>query len=58
VRCRAPIDKIEAFRRRFSRTFTWVSPHGNDFNYGYRASFRPAELATGTVYYNYAALRT
>jgi predicted dithiol-disulfide oxidoreductase (DUF899 family) len=50
---RAPIDKIEAFKRRMGWRFNWVSSHGNDFNYDFHVSFRPEERATGRVYYNY-----
>jgi predicted dithiol-disulfide oxidoreductase (DUF899 family) len=34
--------------------FPWVSSHGSDFNYDYRVSFTDAEIATGSVDYNYA----
>jgi predicted dithiol-disulfide oxidoreductase (DUF899 family) len=50
---RAPIAKLEAFRQRMGWHFTWVSSHGNDFNFDYQASFKPEELAKGQVYYNF-----
>ncbi|MBX3656967.1 MAG: DUF899 domain-containing protein [Ramlibacter sp.] len=50
---RAPLDEIERFRRRMGWQFTWASSNGNDFNYDFRVSFRPEELATGAVDYNY-----
>ena len=50
---RAPIDKIEAFRKRMGWTFKWVSSGDGDFNYDYQASFRPEEIAAGDVYFNY-----
>src|SRR5215467_15727356 len=32
---RAPLSKLEAFKRRMGWTFTWVSSAGNDFNFDY-----------------------
>lgn len=45
----APLDQIEAYRRRMGWTFKWVSSHGSDFNRDYHVSF--TENDTG--YYNY-----
>jgi predicted dithiol-disulfide oxidoreductase (DUF899 family) len=50
---RAPVGKIEAFKKRMGWTFKWLSSAANDFNYDYQVSFRPEQLATGEVYYNY-----
>lgn len=50
---RAPLEKIEPFRRRMGWNMTWVSSYGNDFNYDFHVSFRPNELAKGEAYYNY-----
>ena len=33
--------------------FTWVSSHGSRFNYDYRVSFTPEQVAAGEVDYNY-----
>ncbi|MFM9845757.1 MAG: DUF899 domain-containing protein [Hyphomicrobiaceae bacterium] len=54
---RAPLMEIEAFRRRMGWQFKWVSSHGNDFNYDFRVSFTPEELAKGEVSYNYGTWR-
>ncbi len=51
---RAPLAKIEAFKKRMGWSFTWVSSFQNDFNYDYQASFRPEDIASGAVFYNYA----
>jgi predicted dithiol-disulfide oxidoreductase (DUF899 family) len=40
---RAPISKIEAFKKRMGWRFTWVSSYGTDFNYDYHASFTPSK---------------
>lgn len=50
---RAPLAKIEAFRKRMGWRFKWVSSHGTDFNYDYRVSFTPEEVKS-TGFYNYA----
>ncbi len=50
---RAPIETLEAFRKRMGWTFRWVSSHGSDFNYDFDVSFTPDELAGGKVYYNF-----
>jgi predicted dithiol-disulfide oxidoreductase (DUF899 family) len=50
---RAPLSKIEAFKRRMGWRFKWVSSYGNDFNYDYHVSFATDEMTRGTVYYNF-----
>jgi predicted dithiol-disulfide oxidoreductase (DUF899 family) len=50
---RAPLAKIAAFRKRMGWTFRWVSSGNTDFNYDFQASFTPAQLKSGTVFYNY-----
>jgi predicted dithiol-disulfide oxidoreductase (DUF899 family) len=50
---RAPIATIEAYRKRMGWGFTWVSSGSNDFNYDYNVSFRPDEIASGKVRYNF-----
>lgn len=50
---RAPLDEIEAFKKRMGWHFKWVSSYGGDFNYDYHVSFTPEEIAKGKVYYNY-----
>jgi predicted dithiol-disulfide oxidoreductase (DUF899 family) len=50
---RAPIEEIEAVRRRMNWKFKWVSSSKSDFNYDYRVSFRPADVKSGAAVYNY-----
>jgi len=50
---RAPLQKIETFKQRMGWTFKWLSAANNDFNYDYHVSFRPEEVASGEIYYNY-----
>ena len=52
---RAPLDRLEAFRRRMGWSFDWLSSLRSDFNLDYGVSFTDEEIATGTVDYNYAA---
>jgi predicted dithiol-disulfide oxidoreductase (DUF899 family) len=51
---RAPLAKIERFRKRMGWTFPWVSSAPSDFNHDLGVSFTPEEVAKGTVVYNYA----
>jgi predicted dithiol-disulfide oxidoreductase (DUF899 family) len=50
---RAPIDQIEAFKKRMGWQFRWVSSFANDFNRDYHVSFTKEEMASGKVNYNY-----
>jgi predicted dithiol-disulfide oxidoreductase (DUF899 family) len=50
---RAPLSKIEEFKKRMGWRFAWVSSFGTDFNYDYRASFTQEEVAKGKVDYNF-----
>lgn len=50
---RAPLAKLEAYRRRMGWRFKLVSSYESDFNYDYRVSFTKDDLAKGKVYYNY-----
>jgi predicted dithiol-disulfide oxidoreductase (DUF899 family) len=53
---RAPLPKIEAYKRRMGWHFPWASSHGSDFNYDYHVSFRDEDLAKGKVDYNFTDL--
>jgi predicted dithiol-disulfide oxidoreductase (DUF899 family) len=50
---RAPLAKLEAFKRRMGWRFRWVSSYGSDFNYDFHVSFTPEQVASGKAYYNY-----
>ncbi len=52
---RAPLAKIEAFKKRMGWSFPWVSSFGNDFNYEYGVSFTPESLKGEGAAYNYTA---
>lgn len=51
---RAPLAKLEAFKKRMGWTFRWLSSFETDFNYDYHVSFRPEDQVEGKVEYNYA----
>jgi predicted dithiol-disulfide oxidoreductase (DUF899 family) len=51
---RAPLAKIEAFKKRMGWRFPWVSSYGSDFNRDFHVSFTKAESSQGKVSYNYA----
>jgi predicted dithiol-disulfide oxidoreductase (DUF899 family) len=50
---RAPLAKIEAFRKRMGWGFPWVSSFHNDFNYDFHVSYRPQDIVGGQVCYNF-----
>jgi predicted dithiol-disulfide oxidoreductase (DUF899 family) len=47
---RAPIAKIEAFKKRMQWTFPWVSSFRNEFNYDYHVTLDPKK-GDGTLNY-------
>jgi predicted dithiol-disulfide oxidoreductase (DUF899 family) len=53
---RAPLAEIEAYKARMGWHFRWVSSYGSDFNYDFHVSFRPEEIASGHVPYNYQTI--
>jgi predicted dithiol-disulfide oxidoreductase (DUF899 family) len=50
---RAPLAKIESFKKRMGWRFNWVSSYGSDFNPDFHVSFTKDEMAQGKVNYNY-----
>lgn len=53
---RAPLPRIEAYKRRMGWHFPWVSSAGSDFNRDFHVSFTEEELAAGTIDYNFTDL--
>jgi len=51
---RAPMSKIEPFKKRMGWKFKWVSSGRNDFNYDLMVSFSPEQRESGQIFYNYA----
>ncbi|HWK97219.1 MAG TPA: thioredoxin family protein [Pseudolabrys sp.] len=50
---RAPYEEIVPFKRRMGWTFKWLSSNGTSFNYDFRVSFTPDEIAKGAPVYNF-----
>jgi predicted dithiol-disulfide oxidoreductase (DUF899 family) len=42
---RAPLERLQAYRRRMGWTFPWVSSHGTDFNFDFDFSHTEEQLA-------------
>ena len=53
---RAPLNEIEAYKRRMGWKFPWVSSSGNSFNHDFHVSFDKDELAKGAVDYNFTRI--
>ena len=51
---RAPLERLLAYRERMGWGFDWVSSGVSEFNVDFHVSATQAELAAGSVYYNYA----
>jgi predicted dithiol-disulfide oxidoreductase (DUF899 family) len=51
---RAPIDQIQAYKRRMGWTFRWASSYSSDFNYDFNTSFTEEQQRSGNTEYNYA----
>jgi len=49
----APLDKLEAFRKRMDWNIKWVSSHGSDFNRDFHVTFTQEELDAGELFHNF-----
>jgi predicted dithiol-disulfide oxidoreductase (DUF899 family) len=50
---RAPLAKLQAYKRRMGWTFPWASSLGSDFNFDFNVSFTEAQQRKGGIEYNY-----
>lgn len=50
---RAPLAKLQEYKRRMGWTFPWASSAGSDFNFDFNISFTEEQQREGTVEYNY-----
>ncbi|RWQ44539.1 DUF899 domain-containing protein [Mesorhizobium sp.] len=50
---RAPLAKLQAYKRRMGWTFPWASSHGNDFNFDFDVSFTEEQQREEGIEYNY-----
>ena len=53
---RAPIEEIEAVRKRMGWKFRWVSSYRSDFNYDFNVSWTREQIDSGRAVYNYGVL--
>jgi predicted dithiol-disulfide oxidoreductase (DUF899 family) len=47
---RAPLPKLQAYKRRMGWTFPWASAFGSDFNFDFNVSFTAEQLRDGAEY--------
>ena len=50
---RAPLAKLQEYKRRMGWTFPWASSLGSDFNFDFNVSFTEEQQREGAVEYNY-----
>jgi len=51
---RAPLAKLQAYKRRMGWTFPWASSLDSDFNFDFHVSFTEEQQRKGDVDYNYS----
>ena len=50
---RAPLAKLQAFKKRMGWTFPWASSFGTDFNFDFNVSVTEQQQREGSIDYNY-----
>jgi predicted dithiol-disulfide oxidoreductase (DUF899 family) len=50
---RAPLAKLQSYKRRMGWRFPWASSFGGDFNFDFSVYFTPEQQRAGTIEYNY-----
>jgi predicted dithiol-disulfide oxidoreductase (DUF899 family) len=50
---RAPLAKLQAYKRRMEWTFPWASSHGGEFNFDLNVAFTEEQQRQGAIEYNY-----
>jgi predicted dithiol-disulfide oxidoreductase (DUF899 family) len=50
---RAPLDKLQAYKRRMGWSFPWASSYESDFNFDFNVSVTEEQQREGNVEYNY-----
>ena len=50
---RAPLEKLQGYKRRMGWSFPWASSFGSDFNYDFNVSVTEVQQRAGNVEYNY-----
>jgi predicted dithiol-disulfide oxidoreductase (DUF899 family) len=55
---RAPLAKLQAYKKRMGWSFPWASSSGSDFNHDYGVEFTEEEQKSGVVEYNFRRMDT
>jgi predicted dithiol-disulfide oxidoreductase (DUF899 family) len=55
---RAPLEKLQGYKRRMGWSFPWASSHGSDFNFDFNVSVTEEQQRAGRVEYNYRPVDT
>jgi predicted dithiol-disulfide oxidoreductase (DUF899 family) len=55
---RAPLEKLQAYKRRMGWMFPWALSFGGDFNYHFGVAFTEEQQQSGTVEYNFGRMNT
>jgi predicted dithiol-disulfide oxidoreductase (DUF899 family) len=50
---RAPLAKLQAYKRRMGWTFPWASSFGSDFNFDFQAAYTAEQQRNATIDYNF-----
>ena len=50
---RAPLEQLQAYKRRMGWSFPWASSFGSDFNYDFQAAYTEVQQRSGFVEYNF-----
>jgi predicted dithiol-disulfide oxidoreductase (DUF899 family) len=50
---RAPVEKLQAYKKRMGWTFPWASSFGSDFNLDFQAGCTEEQQQSGTIEYNF-----
>jgi predicted dithiol-disulfide oxidoreductase (DUF899 family) len=53
---RAPLEKLQAYKRRMGWSFPWASSYGSDFNYDFGVAYTEEQQRSGVVEYNFRAM--
>jgi predicted dithiol-disulfide oxidoreductase (DUF899 family) len=53
---RAPLEKLQAYKRRMAWSFPWASSFGTNFNYDFQAAYTQEQQQSGVVEYNFRTM--
>ncbi len=53
---RAPLEKLQAYKRRMGWSFPWASSFDSDFNYDFGVAYTEEQQQSGVVEYNFRAM--